>query len=155
MKKKIEIFGKKVPFIAILVVALIISTASAAVYQHYATMMGDVAINSPVHVIIDGNPIPLGGTYELTIEDIMSPCTISETFQFNNTYGSPIEVSVLWILYEKDAPFPLNASTSYWVYDTEIVTVSPGISAPYTVNLDVPVYMMGDHVFRIDVNPVY
>ena len=155
MKKKIEIFGKKVPFIAILVVALIISTASAAVYQHYATMMGDVAINSPVHVIIDGNPIPLGGTYELTIEDIMSPCTISETFQFNNTYGSPIEVSVLWILYEKDAPFPLNASTSYWVYDTETVMVSTGISADYTVNLDVPAYMMGDHTFRIDVNPVY
>ena len=155
MKKKIEIFGKKVPFIAILVVALIISTASAAVYQHYATMMGDVAINSPVHVIIDGNPIPLGGTYELTIEDIMSPCTISETFQFNNTYGSPIEVSVLWILYEKDAPFPLNASTSYWVYDTEIVTVYTGISADYTVSLDVPAYMMGDHTFRIDVNPVY
>ena len=155
MKKKIEIFGKKVPLIAILVVALIISTASAAVYQHYATMMGDVAINSPVHIIVDGEVIPLGGTYELTIDDIMPLCTISETFYFNNTYGSPIDVSVLWILYEKNAPLPLNASTSYWVYDTEIVTVSTGISAPYTVSLYVPAYMMGDHTFRIDVNPVY
>ena len=154
MKKKIEIFGKKVPLIAILVVALIISTASAAVYQHYATMMGDVRIDSPVHVDINGETIPLGGTYELIIDDVMAPCTISETFQFNNSYGSSIDVSVLWILYEKGASTPLDTSGTYWVYDTETLSVPVGITS-FEASLDVPAYMIGDHVFRIDVNPVY
>ena len=155
MKKNIEFMGRKISVVAIMIALLLISTASAAVYQHYATMMGDVAINSPVSIIVDEVPIPLGETYTLTIDDMMSPCTISKSFYFNNSYGSSIDVSLLWILYEADADFPLNASETYWVYDTEIVPVDTGISELYTVSLDVPAYMMGDHVFRIDVNPVY
>ena len=155
MKKKIEIMGRKVSVMAIVVALLLISTASAAVIQHYAVMEGNVMINSPVHIIIDDEEIPLGGTYNLVIEDVEPPCTISETFYFNSTYGSDIDVSVLWILYETNAPTPLDASASYWVYDNEIVTVSPGMSEAYTVSLDIPSYMNGGHTFRIDVNPVY
>lgn len=154
MKKEIKILNIKVPVVAILITLMVIGTASAAVYQHYATLQGNVTINSPISVTVDGHEIPLGGTHTLVIEDIKPPCTISETFYFNNTYGSELDVSILWILYEYGAPEPLDASTSYWVYDNEIVTVPDGTSS-FEASLDVPVYMMGDHVFRIDVNPVY
>ena len=156
MKKNVEIMGRKVSVMAIVIALLVISTASAATYRHYATMQGDVAINSPVHIIIGGHTIPLGGTYDLTIEGVMSPCTISETFQFNNSYGSPIDVSILWILYEdRIGVLPLNASTSYWIYGNETLSVPTGISTFNNASLDVPAYMIGPHIFSIAVNPVY
>ena len=153
MKKNIEIMGRKVSVMAIVVALLLITTASAATYRHYATLEGDVSINSPIHIIVDEEEIPLGGTYTFTIEDTFPRSTIGKTFQFNNSYGSEIDVSIFWILYEPDK-LPLNASTSYWVYDNETVTVPVGISS-FTAELYVPAYMMGEHVFQIDVNPVY
>lgn len=154
MKKNIEILGRKVSVMAILIALLVISTASAAVYQHYATMMGNVAINSPVHIIVDGETIPLGGTHTFDTEIVTCPCTISKSFQFNNTYGSSIDVSVLWILYETGADFPLDANETYWIYDNETLSVPNGLS-DFKASLDVPPYMFGDHKFRVDVNPVY
>lgn len=154
MKKNIEFMGRKISVMAIMVVLLVFSTASAAVYQHYATLQGDVKINAPISISVDGEVIELGRTHTLLIDEMTSPCTIGKTFQFNNSYGSEIDVSVLWILYEADAPQPLDASTSYWVYDNETVTVPVGTSS-FTANLDVPAYMIGNHIFRIDVNPVY
>lgn len=154
MKKELIIFKRKIPLILILMTLLVVGTASAAVYSHYATMMGNVSIESPISIIVDDQAIEIGETHTLIIENIISPCTISKDFDFNNTYGSPLEVSVLWILHDKDAPLPLDASTSYWVYDSETVLVPIGTST-FTASLDVPSYMIGDHTFRIDVNPVY
>lgn len=154
MKKELTIFKRKISLMAIVVVLLVVGTASAAVYSHYATMMGNVAIDSPISITVDGHEIEIGETHTLFIEDITSPCTISKTFEFNNTYDTALAVSVLWILHDKDAPLPLDSSTSYWVYDTETVSVPVGTSS-FTASLDVPSYMIGDHTFRIDVNPVY
>ena len=153
MKKNITFLGKKVPITVILIAFLVISTASAAVYEHYATMEGDVMILSPITVSIDGNEIPLGGNYPFVIEDVMSPCTISETLDFNNTYGESLDVEIIWVLYETNAPIPLDASTSYWIWDNVTHPVPNGIS-DYTTSLEVPAYMIGGYTFSIAVNPV-
>ena len=153
MKKNIEIMGRKVSVVAFVVALLLISTASAAMYQHYATMQGNVLINSPITVTVDGHLIPLGGNYNYTIESMTSPCTINEILELNNSYGLALEVDLLWVLYESDAPLPLNANTSYWIWDNVTYSVPNGVST-YTVSLDVPAYMMGDHTFAIAVNPV-
>ena len=154
--KEITILNRKVPFIAIIIAFLVIGTASAAVIQHYAVMEGDVTINSPITVSIDGTPVILGEAHTLVIDDISIPPTISETLEFNNTHGSPVDVSLFWILYEADAPYPdMDADTSYWIYDNvETHPVRVGIST-YEVSLDIPSYMIGNHKFRIEVNPVF
>jgi len=41
MKKKIELFGKKVPILAVVMAVLIIGTASAAVFMNYATLTSE------------------------------------------------------------------------------------------------------------------
>ena len=152
--KTINIFGKNMPIVAILMALLVIGTASAAVFTHYATLEGKVAIESPITVIIDGFEIPLGATYPLTIDNMTSPCIISETMILNNSHGSALDVSFLWILYEDGAPMPLNPDTSYWIFDNETVSVPVGESN-FTADLEVPAYMLGDHIFLIEVNPVY
>lgn len=152
MKRNIEIFGKKVPLIAILITLLVIGTASAKMYEHYATAEGRVMIESPITVTIDGTMIDIGENHEYPMGNMLSPGTINETLYFNNTYGSPIDVEIIWILYETGKS-DLNASTSYWIWDNATVQI-PEEQSSYEVNLTVPVYMMGDHTFAIAVNPV-
>jgi len=153
MNKQIELFGRKIPVIAIVIAVLVIGTASATVYQHYATVEGNVMILSPITVTVDGHLIPLGGNHNYTIESMTSPCTIIETLTFNNSYGSALDVELLWVLYESEAPLPLDANTSYWIWDNETYSVPNGISN-HDVSLTVPAYMMGSHIFAIAVNPV-
>ena len=154
--KEITIFKRKVPFITILIALLVIGTASAAVIQHYAVMEGDVTINSPITVSVDGTVINLGEPHTLVIDAISTPCTIREILEFNNTHGSPVDVSLFWILYESGEIYPdLDASTSHWVYDNvQTYSVQEGIST-YEVILEIPSYMIGNHKFRIEVNPVF
>ena len=154
--KEITIFKRKVPFITILIALLVIGTASAALIQHYALMEGDVTINSPITVSVDGTVVDLGEPHTLDAEIVTTPDTISETLEFNNTHGSPVDVSLFWILYESGETYPdLNAETSYWIYDNvETYPVEVGIST-YEVILEIPSYMIGNHKFRIEVNPVF
>ena len=155
MKKNIEIMGRKVSVMAIVVALLLISTASAALIQHYALMEGDVTINSPITVSVDGTVINLGEPHILDTEIATDGCTISETLEFNNTYGSPVEVSLFWILYEAGETYPdLNTSTSYWIYNTTTLSI-PTDGLTREVSLDIPSYMTGNHKFRIEVNPVF
>ena len=152
MKKNIEFMGRKISVMAIVVALLLISTASAAVYQHYATMQGNVTIESPITVTVNNTEIPLGENYNYTIGSMSSPCTISETLYFNNTHGSALNVSLLWMLYEDNNSDPFNASTSYWIWDNETYLVDMGETS-HPMSLDVPVYMMGEYIFSIEVNP--
>ena len=154
MKKNITFLGKKVPVIAIVIAFLVIGTASAAVYEHYATMEGEVTILSPIAVTIDGVSIDLGEDYTFFIENMTSPCTISKSIKLNNSHELPLKVELLWVLYESGVEFPLDANTSYWIWDNITIELVPGIITHHTVSLDVPVYMIGDHTFAIAVNPV-
>ena len=86
MKKKIEIFGKKVPIIAILMVVLVIGTASAALFNNYATLIGTEEVKPQVYVTdSDGTQIDPeeGGTLNFS-----SPAT----FTINNTGNSIVTV---------------------------------------------------------------
>ena len=86
MKKKIEIFGKKVPIIAILMVVLVIGTASAALFNNYATLIGTEEVKPQVYVTdSDGTQIDPeeGGTLNFS-----SPAT----FTINNTGNSNVTV---------------------------------------------------------------
>lgn len=154
MKSKIEIFGRKVSIATILIVILVIGTASAAVFEHYAKMEGNLSIGSPISVSIDGTEIGLGDTYTLTVDDMTSPCIISETFDISNIHGEPLDVNILWILYETGAEPPLNADETYWIYDNETVSIPSG-GMPFTAELSVPAYMIGDYTFSIEINPVF
>ena len=155
MKKNIEIMGRKIPFITILISLLVIGTASAALIQHYAVMEGDVTINSPITVSVNGTPVNLGEPHTLDTVIATDGCTISETLEFNNTYGSPVEVSLFWILYEAGETYPdLNTSTSYWIYNTTTLLI-PTDGLIKEVSLDIPSYMAGEHKFRIEVVPVF
>ena len=153
--KEITIFKRKVPFITILIALLVIGTASAALIQHYALMEGDVTINSPITVSVNGTQVDLGEPHTLVIDAMSTPCTISETLEFNNIHGSPVEVSLFWILYEAGETYPdLNTSTSYWIYNTTTLSI-PTDGLTREVSLDIPSYMVGNHKFRIEVNPVF
>lgn len=86
MKKKIEIFGRKVPVIAIMIVLLVIGTASATVFNHYATLTGNVVIDSPITVIDDdGDRIPIGDFGDLTF-------TSSAEFKVENSGNGDVTV---------------------------------------------------------------
>ena len=155
MKKNIEIMGRKVSVMAVVVALLLISTASAALIQHYALMEGDVTINSPITVSINGTQVDLGEPHTLDTVIATGGCTISETLQFNNIHGSPVEVSLFWILYEAGETYPdLNTSTSYWIYNTTTLLI-PTDGLIKEVSLDIPSYMAGEHKFRIEVVPVF
>ena len=152
MKRNIEFMGRKISVMAIVVALLVISTASATVYTHYATTQGSVTIESPITVTVNGAEILLGHNHNYTFESMSSPCTISETLYFNNTHGSALNVSLLWMLYEDNNPDPFNASTSYWIWDNETYLVPMGKTS-HPVSLDVPAYMMDEYIFSIEVNP--
>ena len=153
MKKNIKLLGKKIPITVVLIAFLLISTASAAVYTHYATMEGKVTIEAPITVSIDGTEVALGVPHEYDIENMISPCTIAKIITFNNSYSSDIDVELVWVLYEDNNNDQFNPSTSYWIWNEKTHTVPMGLSS-HPVSLDVPIYMAGEYIFAIAVNPV-
>lgn len=93
--KKIEIFGKKVPVIAILIALLVIGTASAALFYNYATLEGTVKVTNDISVTdSDLVTFHIGdeGTGNLTFE---SPAK----FTINNAGDEPVIVKLVTSLF--------------------------------------------------------
>lgn len=109
--KKIEIFGKKVPLFAILIVIMVIGTASAAVFYNYATLTGEIEVTNSISVS-DHNtsPIALGGDGELIF-------TSPATFVINNNGDEPVVVDLVTTLF----------------LDTVEVTDETGLTVDYSV----------------------
>jgi len=94
--KKIELFGKKVPIIAIIMAVLVIGTASAALFYNYATLRGDIEVTNAISVSdYDTDPIEIGGDGELIFS---SPAT----FVVNNDGNEPVIVDLVTTLYLED-----------------------------------------------------
>ena len=92
MKNKIEIFGKKVPVIAILIALLVIGTASAAVFSNYATLKGTATVTNNISASLgDGTPINLGGEGVVDFNDEV-------VFTINNGNEEPIIVNLVTTL---------------------------------------------------------
>ena len=90
--KKIEIFGKKVPLFAILIVIMVIGTASAAVFLNYATLSGTVDVSNGISVTdSDGETFEANGEGALNFD---SPAT----FTINNEGETPTIVDLNTII---------------------------------------------------------
>ena len=166
MKKKLNIFKRKVPVLAVMVILLIIGTASAALIANYATLTGIYEVKQTIFVVGDNeaNDLITFGTDGVG------------TFVILNT-GNDAEVEILTTLY-LDLPDPIPEDVSpYEVTDVEGITITvngtdlaygeesylpatievlsgePGITH-VTVTFDsVPAVVPGDYTIQMEVNP--
>ena len=87
MKKKLNILGRKVPILAVMMALLVIGTASAALISNYATLTGDVTVTNPISVAGDGDSAMLDMTDD------------AAGFTITNTGTPDIDVEVVTTLY--------------------------------------------------------
>ena len=161
MKKKIEILGRKVPILAVMMAILIIGTASAAVFLNYATLSGNATVGSSVSVF-DSGDIDVTGTITGVL-DFNSPAT----FTIKNTGDVPVTVELAGTI-DAVEPSPVDTEGLSITYagvdvttDGDITTVivptgtvaDPGIST-ITVTLEaVPNIQPGTYTVTVTVNP--
>lgn len=149
--KTINIFGKNMPIIAILMALLVIGTASAAVFYNYATLEGEVEITSPLKVttlvgseMVD---VDVGATVIVDVITTGYPYDVSASFGFNNSYGSALNVSIY---------MELNDSSDTLIYNNYIESypVVPG-SSSYTATLDIPdqAILDGTYTYKVIILP--
>ena len=121
--KKIEIFGKKVPVIAILIALLVIGTASAAVFLNYATLSGTVDVSNGISVTdSDGDIFEANGEGVLNFE---SPAV----FTINNANNEPAIVNLVTTLTLDTVPVDdfAGLTVDYSVIDgTGVEATDPG-----------------------------
>ena len=176
--RTINMFGRKMPVLAILMAALIVGTASAAVYSHYATLEGTVEIGSPITVtpcdeggnpILDEgeNPIIIGYGddiyYELIVEDIMAPDTIDIDLIINNAHDDNVTIKIQTTVYDPELGWPSRASGDpndvfYWSNGSLVTAIGLDEGEGdgetlYTSSTFIPSYVIGTHVVRIEVMP--
>ena len=96
MNKKLNIFGRKVPVLAVMMALLVIGTASAAVFLNYATLSGDVEVTTPISVTEAGgeSPLAIGGSGNLYFD---SP---PASFTINNDGTTSVDVMLVTTLME-------------------------------------------------------
>ena len=166
MNKKIEIFKRKVPILAVVVILLIIGTASAALIANYAILNGTYEVKQTVFVV---------GDNEANTKMTFGTDGVG-TFIIINT-GNDTEVEILTTLY-LNLPDPTPEDVSpYEVTDVEGITISvngidlvygeenylpaivqvlsgePGITH-VTVTFDsVPAVIPGEYTIQVEVNP--
>lgn len=87
MKRHFELFGKKVPVIALVITLLVIGTASAAVFQHYATLSGTHEIPGTSITVYDSN----GDFVDLDKIGVLNFNTATN-FTINNSAVDPVTV---------------------------------------------------------------
>ena len=158
MKKKIDIFGRKVPVLAVMMVLLVIGTASAAVFTNYATLSGDVTVETGISV----NGIPLDDIGVLSFDGQ------SATFTINNTGDESVGVELVTTIYEVDAfgdiiGDPLTTSNGFdVVYSMDSTVLDNPVSIPadditgtdINVEFSAPSNVVGEYRIIVEVNPV-
>lgn len=90
--KTIEIFGKKVPVIAMIMALMVIGTASAAVFLNYATLSGTVEVSNGISVT-DSN----GDEFEANGEGFLN-FNGPASFTINNANNEPVIVNLVTTL---------------------------------------------------------
>ena len=174
MKKKIDILGRKVPVLAVMMVLLVIGTASAALIANYATLTGDVTVTNHISVVGDG------GTTLLDMGDGTGGFTITNT----DSVGIDVEaVTTLYLNLPVDPTpqqlidcevtdvtgititvngFTLLYSELEGAYNTLTITATggtgtdpfvPGITDVPVTFVAVPGVVTGDYTIQVAVNP--
>lgn len=121
MNKKISILGKKVPILAIFMAVLIIGTASAAIFTHYATLDGNIEVTSPVFV----TGVEIGGSGNL---EFGSPAS----FEISNDGDIPVIVELA------------TTVTYTGIHEAEHATDSSGVYVDYDVIENGDIVEQGD-----------
>ena len=167
MNKKIEIFKRKVPILAVVVILLIIGTASAALIANYAILSGTYEVKQSVFVV---------GDNEANTKMTFGADGVG-TFIIINT-GEDVEVEILTTLYldlptdptpEDMSPYEVTdvegitisvngidlvyGEESYLPATVQVLTGEPGINH-VTVTFDsVPALVPGEYTIQVEVNP--
>ena len=161
MKKKFDIFGRKVPVLAVMMVILVIGTASAAIFTNYATLSGDVTVDTGISV----NGIPLDDVGDLVFSDQ------SASFTINNAGDEAVNIWLVTTIYEVDAygdiiGEPLTITDGFDIVysigngDALINPVSIPADGTTTEGTDIdvefsaPSNVVGDYRIIVEVNPV-
>ena len=161
MKKKLNILGRKVPVLAVMMVILVIGTASAALITNYATLSGDVTVTNPVSVYDSNNALITG--VDIGVLDFNSPTTFTiknsdvvlVTVELGGSItavgDSPIDTTGLSIAYLVDG-VPISEGNQVEVPGAESGLDGESI---VTVTLNaVPNVEPGTYTVQVAVNPV-
>ena len=166
MKKKIEILGRKVPVIAILMALLVIGTASAAVFWNYATLEGEVVVDAGIYVTdSEDKKVPIGGDGNLTFGS-------SATFNITNDLTDSGDVQLVKILREWNGTEYVEVEKEDLVYLPIVFSAVNGTNGPVEVtnneNLTIPATdfvvvtvdfspapnVEGNYSIAVEVNPI-
>lgn len=164
--KPINIFGRKISVVAVLIVALLIGTASAALITTYGGVSGTVEVPETFSIV--GND-PSVDSY---IPNLIIFTENSGNMEITNNIDSGVTANIVTSVYRGDAPEPntQGVSIEYIVGGITIGTSNGAIDGsmsvvPITVPandiVDVTVTFIpdaaldpGDYTIQIDVNPV-
>ena len=167
MKKKLNILGRKVPVLAVMMVILVIGTASAALIGNYATLTGTFEVTPTI--IVTGDV-----TENVALLDIADG---TATFTIANSGDAPEEISLNTILYYNGAEDRLIntegttitytvGSTSTEAIDVNTEGAYDGFYDPVLLTAEVttttvtvtfgadPALVTGDYMITVEVNPV-
>ena len=112
MKKKIDILGRKIPVLAVVMALLIIGTASAALIVNYAVLTGTVEVT---------NPIGVAGDTDATTLSLSDDG--AATFTVTNSDPDAIDVEVVTTLYLNVPDIDPGDMMQYKVTDFEGITM--------------------------------
>ena len=151
--RTISIFGRKMPILAILMAALIVGTASAAVYSHYATLTGTVNVGSPLIITFNDEDVPTGSIATMNLGQVMYPDSVDAAFQYENVYTDSIYVDIYTILYEADGTTEVTRAPDE--INVELAQTEPDTPVEYFVSIDMPEgwIINGDHILSIQIKP--
>ena len=170
MKKKLNILGRKVPILAVMMALLVIGTASAALILNYATLTGTFTVGETLSVTGNDVAIPNGEAGAITF-DVTSGEAI---FTIDND-GADTSVNLVTTLFLDANELPISDArgiTITYGVDTSISqsyeltgTADAGIlsqdilvdSGLNTVTVDFdqdPALVTGVYTIQVAVNPV-
>lgn len=169
MKKKLNILGKKVPVLAVMIALMVIGTASAALIVNYATLTGDVTVDQTIFVVGNdqaSSPNPnllvfTDGVATFTIENEGTTTNVEvNTALYLDPDGTGTEVSTmvtdttgLTVSYTPGTP--TSPPDAGGVYDSVIVEAPGGVTTTVTVTLGTnPGVETGVYTVYVDVDPI-
>lgn len=171
MKKKFNIFGRKVPVLAVVMAVLIIGTASAALIANYATLSGTFEVGETIVVTSDGDTILNGETGTIVFnESGGANFTIANsgdgtTVNLNTTLlldegTGPVVVDNtegITITYEIDTdtedPYILIGLENQLIPD-QVIPIANGDNLVTVTFEGDPALVTGNYTIQVAVNPV-
>ena len=172
MNKKLNIFGRKVPVLAVIMAVLIIGTASAALIVNYATLTGTYTIDETITVAGDGTTADLiditDGTaiFTITNKGDATSVNVDTTLYLDVPETMPIDKTMedymvtdttgITITYTPPGTAPDDTSGNYVLVNVPISVGTPTtpVGTPVTVTfVAVPGVVTGDYTIQVEVKP--